>query len=118
MSDLGSKTFFWYRIYCAFMAFLYLAVASIGVFLLFVPIETSKADAMQTWIMGIVNLVMGAIFFFLFVTALLLPAKPYNWIVGFVSIAIGLTSCCTWPATIPLLIYWIKPETKTFFGRN
>jgi hypothetical protein len=32
--------------------------------------------------------------------------------------AIGMTSCCFLPFLIPLLIYWLKPETKAYFGRN
>ncbi|NOT46378.1 MAG: hypothetical protein HOP17_01320 [Acidobacteria bacterium] len=118
MNETGSKTFLWYRVYCAFMVFLYLAVAAFGVALLVSPFETSQADAGQIRIIGTINAALGLSFFFLFAVALFLPAKPYNWIIGFVSIAIGMTSCCTWPATIPLLIYWVKPETKTFFGRK
>ena len=35
-----------------------------------------------------------------------------------VLIAIGLTSCLTIPAALPLLLYWIKPEAKAWFGRT
>ncbi len=35
-----------------------------------------------------------------------------------VLIGLGLTSCCTWPATIPLIIQWLKPEMKARFGRT
>jgi hypothetical protein len=35
-----------------------------------------------------------------------------------VLICIGMNSCCLLPASIPLLIFWIKPETKTYFGRK
>jgi len=28
-----------------------------------------------------------------------------------------LTSCCILPAAVPLLIYWVKPETKAWFNR-
>jgi hypothetical protein len=118
MNELGRKTFFWYRIYCAFMVFLYLAVAAVGVFLLFISFDPSEADAAQLRVIGTINLAFGVLFSLLFLVALLLPAKPYTWPVGLIGIIIGITSCCTWPATIPLLIYWIKPETKAFFGRN
>jgi hypothetical protein len=29
-----------------------------------------------------------------------------------------MTSVCCIPACVPLLIYWIKPETKAYFGRT
>lgn len=31
-----------------------------------------------------------------------------GWIYNLILICLGLTSCCTWPMTIPLLIFWIK----------
>ena len=32
-------------------------------------------------------------------------------------IAIGLTSCCTIPASVPLLVGWLKPDLRAWFGR-
>ena len=117
-NELGSKTFFWYRIYCGALAALYALVAVMGLVMTYFKPGESPDAVMESTITGIAYAVIGAIFFAVFVFAVMLPAKPYNWIVGIVMIAIGLTSCCLWPATIPLLIYWIKPETRAFFGRN
>ena len=116
--ETARKTFFWYRVYCVALAFLYLAVTGLGFFLLFVPVETQRYDADELWFMGLAYAILGIVFFFIFAVASLLPPRPYNWIVGIVMIAIGMTSCCLWPAVIPLLINWVKPETKAFFGRN
>jgi hypothetical protein len=69
-------------------------------------------------IMGVIYAILGVVFGIVFLVALFLPAKPFNWIVGIVVIALGMTSCCLWPALIPMLIFWVKPETKAFFGRN
>jgi hypothetical protein len=33
-----------------------------------------------------------------------------------VIICLGMTSACFLPVCIPLLIFWIKPETKLYFG--
>jgi hypothetical protein len=44
--------------------------------------------------------------------------KSWGWVFGIVLIAIGMTSCCLWPITIPLLIQWIKPEMKRAFGQS
>lgn len=116
--ELGRKTFFWYRIYCGVMAALYFFVSVMGIFLAMFANQVPDQRPEQTLIMGIVYAVVGAVFFLLYLIALVLPPKPYNWIVGIVTIAIGMTSCCLWPAVIPLLIYWIKPETRKFFGRE
>jgi hypothetical protein len=117
-SELGRNTFFWYRIYTGVMAALYVAVAGLGIMLMLLPPETAHRSEPQMLIMGGIYAVIGTIFFVVNLIATLLPPKPYNWIVGIVMIALGMTSCCLWPAVIPLLIYWVKPETKAFFGRK
>ena len=45
-----------------------------------------------------------------------LPRKPWVWIYDLVIICIGMGSCCILPASVALLIYWIKPEAKAWFG--
>ena len=40
------------------------------------------------------------------------------WIYDLIIICLGMTSACFWPAVIPLLIFWLKPETKRHFGRR
>jgi drug/metabolite transporter (DMT)-like permease len=117
-TDLGRKTFFWYRFYCGAMMLLYLAVSVMGIVLIAAQPDTREYSSGETMIMGIVYALLGAIFFVIYLIATLLPPKPYNWIVGIVMIAVGMTSCCLWPAVIPMLIYWLKPETKAFFGRK
>src|SRR5687768_9369502 len=112
--ETGRKTFFWYRVYCTSMAVLYLAVAVIGIVLAVVPFEGSPRDREQMLIMGVIYAILGVVFFLVFAVAVFLPPKPYNWIVGIVMLAIGMTSCCLLPAVIPLLIFWVKPETQTF----
>lgn len=116
--ETGRKTFFWYRVYCLVMAFLSLAIAGLGIFLVMVPIETEPRDQQEMFLMGIIYGVLGFVFFCLYGIATLLPPKPYNWIVGIIVIALGMASCCTWPAAIPLLIFWVKPETQEFLGRK
>ena len=118
-NQIGRKTFFWYRVYCAILVVLYLLVTVFGAFLVFgAPLKTSKYDEQELLIAGVIYAVLGAVFFLIFAVAFFLPPKPYNWIVGIVMIAIGMTSCCFVPVCVPLLIFWLKPETKAFFGRN
>lgn len=118
MNETGRKTFFWYRVYCAVLAFLYLLVIALGIFLLVFQPPTRQYEPEEMMIAAIAYIVIGAIFFLVFAVALFLPPKPYNWIVGIVMMAIGLTSCCFVPFVVPLLVFWLKPETKAFFGRN
>jgi hypothetical protein len=116
-NETGAKTFFWYRVYCGALAALYALVAMMGLFISYMAPEMG-GEAAENMILGMVYAIVGTIFFAVFLVASILPPKPYNWIVGIIMIAIGMTSCCMWPAVIPLLIYWIKPETREFFGRK
>ena len=118
MDETGRKTFFWYRVYCAVLALLYLAVIIFGVALIIYQPQTREYEPQELMIMGIIYAALGVIFFLVFAVALFLPPKPYNWIVGIVMMAIGMTSCCFVPFLVPLFIFWLKPETKAFFGRN
>lgn len=117
-NDLGRKTFFWYRIYCAVLMVLYLLVTVAGIALAIFQPESREYKSEEMLIMGIIYALIGGFFFIVFTVALMLPPKPYNWIVGIVMMAIGMTSCCFLPFVIPLFIYWLKPETQAFFGRK
>ena len=46
-----------------------------------------------------------------------LPRKSWAWTYGLVVISAGLMCGCWIVASIPLLIQWVKPETKAYFGR-
>jgi hypothetical protein len=117
-NETGRKAFFWYRVYCASLAVLYLLVTIGGAFLAVTPNLIPDKSAEETMFVGIFYGIIGAIFLLVFAVAFFLPRKPFNWIVGIVMISLGMTSCCFLPFLIPLLIYWIKPETKAYFGRS
>ena len=117
-NETGRKAFLWYRVYCGVMVAIYLAVMGLGIAFIVIQPETTEQSPAEVLILGTINAVLGAIFFPIFAVALFLPRKSWNWIVGIVMMAIGMTSCCFLPFLIPLLIYWLKPETKAYFGRN
>ncbi len=117
-NELGRKTYFWYRVYCAVLVAIYVFAMGLGVLLIYYQPEAGTSSPGESVIAGFVYLIFGAVFGIIFAVAIFLPRKPYNWVVGIVMIAIGMTSCCFIPATIPLLIFWIKPETRAFFGKN
>jgi hypothetical protein len=117
-NEIGRQAFFWYRVYCGVMIVIYLFSIGLGAFFMSFAPETREYSSEETFIMGIFYAALGAVFLIVSVVALLLPRKPYNWVVGIVMMALGMTSCCFLPFLIPLLIYWVKPETKAYFGRN
>lgn len=50
------------------------------------------------------------------VVGALVPRRPWGWTLGMVLLAVGLPSLCV-PFALPLLLVWMKPETKAAFMR-
>jgi hypothetical protein len=47
-----------------------------------------------------------------------LPDRPWKWVYGLILIIMGMPSCCYLPVTIPLLIFWVQPETREYFRQS
>jgi hypothetical protein len=119
-NETGRKTYFWYKIYCGFLAFIYFLLVALGIFMVVAgaTFATKAEDAALLPIMGVIYGGLGFLFMLPFTIALFLKPKPWVWIYGLVLICIGFMGCPTIFASIFLLIFWIKPETKAYFGRN
>jgi len=104
----------WYRVYCWALAAMYFLVVNLGVFFLLMPPEKDLPVALKT-AYGAVMLAVGGGLLALAVIGARVPPKAWGWTFGLVLICIGFTSCLTLPASIPLLIHWLKPETKAWF---
>jgi drug/metabolite transporter (DMT)-like permease len=107
----------WFLAYCILMALIYLVVALMGIIFLVTGPDPEMSE-LEATIMGLVFLVMGLVFFAGYAVGPFLPRKSWAWVYGMVLICIGLTSACCLPACIPMLIFWLKPELKAFFGRE
>ena len=70
----------------------------------------------EAFIDGILLVLFGPPFAIAFGLGIFWDEKPWHWVYGIVLICISLTSCCCFPVSIPLLIYWLKPETKSYFN--
>lgn len=117
-NETGRKTFMWYRIYCGVMVGLYYLIAATGTALAIIQPVSPGQPQYESLVVGIIYTILGVVFGTMYLIALFLPRRPFNWIVGIVAIALGMTSCCFLPALVPLLIFWVKPETKAYFNRN
>ncbi|HWL88822.1 MAG TPA: hypothetical protein VNO21_23625, partial [Polyangiaceae bacterium] len=100
----------WFLAYTVCMALLYVGVTALGVVAARGGAEYENAP---TWVF----LVLGPLLAIPYGIAPFLPKKPWTWTYHLVLIAIGSTSVCCLPATIPLLIQWLKPDMRRFFGR-
>jgi len=106
----------WYKIFCVFSGLVYFGVVTLGFFMYFsaADLATQPGEEEIFKIEGIVFGVMGFVLAAMFLAGALYDKGNGAWIYGIVLIAIALTSCYCWPISIPLLIFWIKPETKEY----
>lgn len=105
----------WYAAYCVAMALMYLVCVLMGLVFIFGDPAALEMDPGGAKVVGAIFIVMGLVLAALFGAGPLLPRRTWAWVFGIVLIALGMGSMCCLPATVPLLIWWLKPETKAYF---
>lgn len=53
---------------------------------------------------------------FVHYAALKTPRVDWAWKIHAIVLGVGMTTLVLWPAALPLIWYWFKPETKAFYG--
>lgn len=114
--EASNRAHRWFVAYVAALVVLYLLMAAGGVFLLLFDFGLTAAEVDELRFQGGALVIVGIAFAIVYGVGLFLPRKQWGWVYGLVLLGLGMTSCCTWPATIPLLIAWLKPEMKARFG--
>lgn len=108
----------WYRIYNVLTVVMYLVLTAFFWWVKSSGLEfDSPEEEMEIAIYAWVFLVIGLPLAFFHLVCSFMTHRRWHWVLGFFPIGIGLTGCCM-PVCIPLLIYWLKPETKAWLGRN
>ena len=112
------KVFLWYRIYNGLMALMYVLLAGFFWWLKSLDLEfETPEEEMEIVVMAWVMLVVGLPLALFYLFCCFKTHRGWHWVLGFFSIGIGMTGCCL-PVCIPLIIFWIKPETKAWLNRN
>lgn len=110
---------FWAQFYNICMLMLYFILTLVGILLVAFADEIGNFEDGQeigASLMGTLYAGLGLLFVVIFAIGLFWRRGNGAWIYQIVLIAIGLTSCITWPATIPLMIYWIKDRDRLIRG--
>ncbi|HOX57323.1 MAG TPA: hypothetical protein P5205_12560 [Candidatus Paceibacterota bacterium] len=110
------KVVFWFRIYSGCMTGVYALCVLAAPLIFFAGTRSSREDAFVLKIQAGVLLAVGLVFAVVFALPFVLPRRPWVWVYSLVLICIGMTSCCILPAAVPLLIYWLKPDAKSWFN--
>jgi hypothetical protein len=106
----------WFKVYCGILGFIYFCVAAASLIFFFAP--PGEMDRSEARIMGVVFLAMGLLLFAVCVLPFFVAPRPWVWGYGMGLICLGMTSACFLPVCVPLLIFWIKPEARRYFGKS
>jgi hypothetical protein len=111
----------WFKLYCAFLVLVYLAVSAFGVFLLQLEpgdLADFADDPSEIRIQAYAMLIVGPPFAVIYGLAFFLPRRSWAWICGIVLISLTMTSLCCLPAAIPLLIFWVRQDARAYFNMS
>lgn len=107
-----------FKIYALLLGLVYLLAA--GLLYLISQGQAAQEQAVPAAVryarVGLIALCSALSMAFLAVPAL--PRKPWVWGYGLACIVLGLTSFVAIPLALPLLLFWIKPETKAYFAAS
>lgn len=108
----------WFKIYAGLLCLVYFGVMVMGISLFFIPAEELDLNEMTAPIFAGLFLVLGFLLFVGCLIPLVVRPQPWVWVYDLIVICLGMTSACCIFVSIPLLIFWLKPETKQYFGRT
>ena len=105
---------FWFKVYAAASALLYAAGAAVVVVMLLSGDEDLDAPPIVLWVAVGCDACLVAVM----AASVLLRPREWFWVLGFILICMGMVWLCCLPVTIPLLVHWLKPETRAWFGKT
>lgn len=116
MASLPAWT--WVRGFCWLLAICNLGLAALGVAFV------SRAEVLQSEFftaeivrqVGWLAVATGLFFAALNVAMAFLPRKPWVWVAHMINLVVPMLLICPAVLCIPLLVAWLKPETKAYFG--
>jgi hypothetical protein len=122
---------FWYRLYCGFSVALYALSLLTGLLACLFrvqlaglfrqpaaepsvsPINLSEPGLFL--VLGGLSVAEGLVMGSIFLATFFLPRRPWAWVVNLIILALGLTGC-ELVFCLPLLIFWLRADNRTYFG--
>jgi hypothetical protein len=112
------KVLIWFRVYLALLCLTYVLVMLFGFLDAFFPALRVESPDEKDVIAGWICMIGGAVFLTVSIVPFLIKPRPWVWFYDLLVICMGMVSCCLIPLSIPLLIFWTKPETKSYFRKT
>jgi MFS family permease len=108
----------WFKIYTGALTALYVLCVLASPVLFVLGMRTHSDDRFVALVYSVILLAIGVPLAVACALPFFLPRKPWVWVYNLVIICIGMTSCCILPASVALLVYWIRPDLKLWFNRT
>lgn len=116
-SDTAPDAILYARIYAAAMTLMYVLCTVGGVLLMLLPgAWDSGGPDLPPGIQGAIMAVVGLPFAALCSVAIFVGRRKWAYMLHFALMALGATSCLCLPVSLPLLIRWMKPDVKAWYG--
>lgn len=106
----------WYVAFCIVMAVMWLGLVILGLGFISTGPPNTEMSPQEAKVMGLIFVGLGVALAAPYVAAPFLPRRRWAWVVGIVLIVFSMSGTCCLPAAVPLLVFWVRPENKAFFG--
>ena len=109
----------WYARYCQFALALMTVASFYGLKIISDRValaERMEIDEVAVGLFGGLWILTLLFLAFVHFAALRTPRADWAWKIHAVVLGIGLTTLVLWPIALPLIWFWLKPETRRFFG--
>jgi hypothetical protein len=112
----------WYRALCLLLALINVAISVGGFWTMTDGVEMAFAAARPQADIdllahgGLFLFWAGIVFGILNLLILRLPKRPWAYLVHLGNLLAAIPFICPAPFAIPVLIHWVRPETRQFFG--
>ena len=108
---------YWFKVYLVVLIVLYALCTVGGLLFMFIPIDDPETPPWFGMLMGGLFFLMGLALTIACTIPFFVARRPWLWVYNLVLICFGLTSACFLPFCIPMLIFWLKPEVKLYYGK-
>ncbi len=114
------EAIYYFRIYAVVMLLCLLGGFGSGLYMMLEPLmKRIGTPSAGDWIGGAILMCISG--FFMVPHAIVLFGGRAKWVYTLATVLIGMSmlwNMCCLPITLPLLIVWMKPETKKWYGVN
>jgi hypothetical protein len=104
-----------FKVYAVLLGIVYLAAGALLITVLLAGQPTSANLPSGIRLTRLLLVAVCTVLSLVFLAVPFLPRKPWVWVYGLVSIVLGLTSIVVIPFSLPLLLFWLKPGTKSYY---